>query len=68
MPPHVIFTRHADSPLRVIVPPAPVKYWDCRMTSRVPGRHVAAHGAVGGVEPMCQFIGADPRMGLDELQ
>ncbi len=37
MPPHVIFTRHADSPLRVIVPPAPVKYWDCRMTLRVPG-------------------------------
>jgi hypothetical protein len=32
------------------------------------GRHVAAHGAIGGVEPMCQFIGADPRMGLDELQ
>jgi len=37
MPPHVIFTRHADSPLRVIVPPAPVKYWDCTMTLRVPG-------------------------------
>ncbi len=37
MPPHVIVTRAAESPLSCIVPPVPLKNWLCKMTLRVPG-------------------------------